>query len=152
MPRRNDSRVARNKPEDLLGRIRRHMPYRHQLMYEWPYMAGSTCLVVLLVWQPFQPSALAVMLSQPQPKAQTMQRSLQEIDSNCYQVHREDLNDPHCEDCSKDTAATARPDPGFEFSRSILTCTEIRRDSLHDSDTDRPDNMMIEVIKSNHYF
>ncbi|APU30525.1 hypothetical protein UYA_12620 [Ectopseudomonas alcaliphila JAB1] len=128
------------------------MPYRHQLMYEWPYMAGSTCLVVLLVWQPFQPSALAVMLSQPQPKAQTMQRSLQEIDSNCYQVHREDLNDPHCEDCSKDTAATARPDPEFEFSRSILTCTDIHRDSLYDSDTDRPDNMMIEVIKSNHSF
>lgn len=152
MPRCNDSRTARNQPADLLGRIRRHMPYRHQLMYEWPYMAGSTCLVVLLVWQPFQPSALAVMLSQPQPKAQTMQRSLQEIDSNCYQVHSGDLNDLHCEDCSKDTAAAGRPDPGFEFSRSILTCTDIHRDALHDSDSGRPDNMMIEVIKSNHSF
>ncbi|WP_417702546.1 hypothetical protein [Pseudomonas sp.] len=142
MARRNDSTLARNKPEDLLGRITRHMPYRHQFLDEWPYMAGSACLVALLIWQPFEPSALAVMLSQPQPRAQSMQRSLQEIDSNCYQVHSEALNHPHCEECSNDTAAAARPDAEFELSRSILTC----------SDTDRPDNMMIEVIKSNHSF
>lgn len=152
MPRYKDSKTALNKPEDLLGRIRRHMPYRHQLMYEWPYMAGSTCLVVLLVWQPFQPSALAVMLSQPQPETQMMQRSLQEIDSNCYQVHSEALNAPHCEDCGKDTAAAARPDAEFEFTRSILTCRDIHRDSLHDSNTYSPKNMMIEVIKPNHSF
>jgi len=129
-----------------------HNKPENQLVYEWPYIAGSTCLLVLLVWQPFQPPALAAMWSPPQPMTQAMQRSLQEIDSNCYQVQSDVLSDPHCEDCGKDTAASARPDEEFEFSRSILTCSDIHRDALRDSDTNRPENMMIEVIKSNHSF
>lgn len=152
MPRRNDPTTTQAQSVALLGRIRRHMPYRHQLMYEWPYMAGSTCLVLLLVWQPFQPPALAVMLSQPQLRPQTMQRSLQEIDTNCYQVQSEALSDTRCDNCGKDTAAATRPDEDFAFNRSILTCKDIHRGPLQGSDANRPDNMMIEVIKSNHSF
>ncbi len=152
MPRRNDSEAAGEKPEDLRGRSRRHMPYRHQLMYEWPYMAGSTCLVVLLIWQPFQPPALAVMLSQSVPSAQAMQRSLQEIDSNCYQVHSEALVEPLCQGCSKDEHIAARPDSTFEFSRSILTCRDIQRSNSHEASMNIPSSMTIEMIKSNHTF
>ncbi len=151
MPRCKDSATTRNTPEDLMGRIRRHMPYRHQLMYEWPYIAGSTCLVVLLVWQPLQPSGLAGMLSQPQPGAHAAPRSLQEIDSNCYQVRSEMLSGPSCESCDNDSVS-AMPDPAFQFTRSILTCMNARGETLDDRSGDRPQNMMIEVIRTNHSF
>ena len=64
MYRSNDSALACHKPEELLVRIRR----------QWPYVAGSTCLVVLLIWQPFQPPALAVMLPVSQPGAQAIEQ------------------------------------------------------------------------------
>lgn len=148
MSRRNDSEAACHKPEDLPGRVRR----RHQLMYEWPYMAGSTCLVVLLIWQPSQPSALAVMLPVSEPGAQAMQRSLQEIDANCYQVHSGALVEPLCQGCAKDEQSTASPDASFAFSHSILTCKDIYRDFTHEVGTDIPGDMMIDVIKSSHSF
>lgn len=151
MSRCKDSATTRRKPEDLIGRIRRHMPYRHQLLYEWPYMAGSACLAVLLIWQPFQPPALAVMLSQPQASAHATPRSLQEIDASCYQVQSEMLGDPSCKDCDND-AAVATPEPAFQFSRSILTCMNVRGEALGEHSADRPNNMMIEVIKTNHSF
>lgn len=151
MPRCNDSETGHGKHEDLLRTIRRYMPYQHQLMYEWPYMAGATCLVVLLIWQPFQPPTLAVMFSRSQPGAQAMQRSLKEIDANCYQVRSKTLIDPLCQGCDKEEQATARPG-SFEFGRSTLTCLDIRRDASHESGTDIPANMLIEVIRSNHSF
>lgn len=146
MPRCKDSATIRNKPEDLMGRTRRHMPYRYQLMYEWPYITGATCLVVLLVWQPFQPAALAVMLSQPPPSTQFIQRSLQAIDSNCYQVQNEALSEQPCEHCDKNTVT--HPERDFQFSHSILTCWDIQSARA----ADRPNNMMIEVNKTNHSF
>lgn len=152
MPRCKDSATIRNKAEEVMGRIRRHMPYRHQLMYEWPYMTGATCLVVLLIWQPFQPAALAVMLSQPPPSTQVAQRSLREVDSNCYQVHSEALDEQPCEECDKDKVTATHPERDFQFSRSILTCRDIHRDPLRARAADRPNNMMIEVIKANHSF
>ena len=146
MPRCNVSAPqTRSKPEDLMGKIRRHMPYRHQLMYEWPYTAGSLCLVVLLVSQPQQPSLA-------RPYAHSAQRSLQEIDLSCYQVHDDALNDQHCEDCGHDKLTPSRPAADFEFSRSLLTCSNVQSVPLVENSEDRPDNMMIEVIKSNHSF
>lgn len=152
MSRRNDSELARHKLEQQQGRIRRHTPYRHQLMYEWPYVAGSTCLVVLLIWQPFQPPALAVMLPVSQPGAQTMQRSLQEIDANCYQVQSETLVEPLCPGCAQGEQSTANLDASSELSRSILTCQDIYPDLAHEVGNDIPGNMTIDVIKSNHSF
>lgn len=149
MPRCKDSATIRSKPEDLMGRIRRHLPYRHQLMYEWPYIAGATCLVVLLIWQPFQPPTLAVMFS-PATPTHSAQRSLQEIDSNCYQVHSEAFSGQPCEDCDKNGLTATSSE--FQFTRSILTCWDVNRDPLRPSTADRPDNMMIEVMKTNHSF
>ena len=150
MPRCKDSATSRNLSEDLMGIIRRHMPCRHQLMHEWPYAAGSTCLVVLLVWQPFQPAALAVMLTQP--TIQSAERSLQEIDSNCYQVRSEELSEQSCENCDQDKVGGTPSERNFQFSRSILTCSNIYRAPLHTHAEDKPANVMIEVIRSNHTF
>ncbi|UYP28558.1 hypothetical protein OEG79_10715 [Pseudomonas sp. Z8(2022)] len=119
-------------------------------MHEWPYAAGSTCLVVLLVWQPFQPAALAVMLTQP--TIQSAERSLQEIDSNCYQVRSEELSEQTCENCDQDKVAGTLSERDFQFSRSILTCSNIYRAPLRTHAEDRPANVMIEVIRSNHTF
>lgn len=152
MPRCKDSATTRDKNGDLLGRIRKHMPYRHQLAYEWPYIAGATCLLVLLVWQPFQSPTLAVAFSASRPDAHDAQRSLQEIDSNCYQVQSEALSGQPCEDCDKDKVTATHLEKDSQFSRSILTCRDIHRDPLRARATDRPNNMMIEVIRANHSF
>lgn len=140
-----------NKPEELPGRLK-PMPYRHLRGGEWPYMAGATCLVALLLWQPFQPPALAVMFAQSQPSPSALQRSLQEIDSTCYQVRSEEQLNLPCHDCNKDKATDARSDQSFQFSRSILTCGDIYSATSHESGTNIPNNMRIEVLKANHSF
>ncbi|WP_313116331.1 hypothetical protein [Ectopseudomonas guguanensis] len=147
MPRCKDSATLRDKPEDLMGWIGRHMPYRHQLMYEWPYVAGATCLVVLLVWQPFKPAAIF-----PPSGTQNAQRSLQEIDTNCYQVRSQAPSDQPCENCGKDKVTSAGPEQDFQFSRSIFTCRDVQHAPLRSRAAERPSNMMIEVIRSNHSF
>ncbi len=125
------------------------MPNRHLTSHEWPYVAGSTCLVVLLVWQPLQPPSIVVF-----PPAQLVasvaaeQRSLQEIDSDCYQVHTEAMDDGY----SSDKASSVRSDGAREFSRSILTCQNGHGRPVPGNDMDKPQNLMIEVIKSNHSF
>lgn len=142
MYRSNDSALACHKPEELLVRIRR----------QWPYVAGSTCLVVLLIWQPFQPPALAVILPVSQPGAQAMPRSSQEIDANCYQVQSEALVEPLCQGCAPGEQSAANLDASSELSRSILTCNDIYRDLAHKVGNDIPGYMTIDVLKPNHSF
>ena len=144
MPRCTVSTPVRNKLKDLMGEIRRHMPYRHQLTYEWPYTAGSLCLMALLISQPQQPSL--------QPAAHSAQSSLLAIDSNCYQVHIEALDNQHCESCGNDQVTDSRLDADFKLSRSLLTCKKVQSVPLNESSTGNPDNLRIEVIKSNHSF
>ena len=123
--------------------------------HEWPYMAGTTCLVVLLIWQPFQPSTLAVVFPQQQLQStgHAAQRSLQEIDSSCYQVHTEAIVNNDCgEACALDKATSAAPGGMFEFSHSILTCRSSHSNVVGQGDTDKPENRMIEVSRSNHSF
>lgn len=95
----------------------RHAACRLHLPDEWPYMACSTCLVVLLILHPFDSSSATAT----RPDAShASQRSLQEIASNCLQ------------DQGRSTVSSAElaepadiADP--RFSRSLLTC---RSDSV----------------------
>ncbi|MGG2399931.1 hypothetical protein ACJRW5_23595 [Pseudomonas sp. SH1-B] len=154
MPRRHHPAISEHRLDTLLGRIGRHMPYRHEFLCEWPYIAGSTCLVVLLVWQPFQPPALALVFHPQADSAEHfVQPSLSEIDASCYQVNSEALADLRCHgDCAEDQAASVPAENPSEFSRSLLTCVDMQRDPLRNSSGYGPQNMTIEVIKSNHSF
>lgn len=153
MNRRDEPASAQDR-RTLIGQIRKHMPSRHQVSHEWPYVAGSTCLVVLLVWHPFHPTSIVVF--PPPPLEATVsagQRSLQEIDASCYQVHTEAIGDGHCgEACRADKASSPRSDEAFEFSRSILTCQDGHGRSVPSKNTDKPQSLIIEVNKSNHSF
>lgn len=150
----HDSRAVKAKVEDLMKKIRKQCSVQDRVACEWPYIAGSTCLLVLLVWQPLRQPSLTQAFAEPDAQQATgvsyaAQRSLQQIDTSCT----ERVVDEHCgQECGVDKATSAQSGREYEFSRSLLTCVANQAKPSQQAETDKPHNLMIEVIKSNHSF
>ncbi|MGK8436543.1 hypothetical protein ACRS3X_04170 [Ectopseudomonas hydrolytica] len=150
MPRRHAFRPCQG---NLMEQVEHHTP-KARMSCEWPYIAGSTCLVVLLIWQPLQPAALAVLPQHSLQAPSYAAQSLQDIDSSCYEVRSEAMSERGCSqgNCGRDKVSPLHHGEEFELSRSILTCANLSGTAIPRSETDKPQNMMIEVIRSNHSF
>lgn len=108
---------------------------------EWPYMACSTCLVALLVLQPFDPPSAMIAHTEA---SHSNQRSLHEIASNCLENHQDSLVSRDCGEACTEPVAPA--DPGAsQLSRSILTCRNSFSASELRPANSRPQNRLIEV-------
>lgn len=123
----------------------RHMPA------EWPYMVGSTCLVVLLIWQPVAPPSAVTVRPD---NLYSGQRSLQEIETDCLQNQ---VNTPVSEDCVENCGAPDNPPPELglgasQFSRSILTCRDSTGAPSRTATTNSPHNLVIEVVRASRTF
>lgn len=118
---------------------------------EWPYMVGSTCLVILLIWQPLAPPSGVTV------RPDTLysgQRSLREIETNCLQNQVDTLA---IEDCVENCSVPESPPPDLglgasQFSRSILTCRDSVGAPSQAAHLNSPHNLIIEVVRASRTF
>lgn len=91
---------------------------------DWPYLAGVGCLSALLLWHESPPSPpLAPNIESSMFASYTSQRSLQKVESNCYQ--QRSLPEDKCnEGCTGEDRASSMNAEGGGLSWSIFTCTE----------------------------
>lgn len=122
---------------------------------EWPYPAGVGCLTVLLFWH--EPAPFSVSPHAPSVDSSSTfasyanQRSLQKVESNCYQ--RQALPEDQCsEGCAgEDRVSSAEPEEP-DFSWSILTCTEQANFEGRRISGGTAHNLVIELMRTAYEF
>lgn len=132
-----------------MGHFRKNLHADHPIRHDWPYFVGTMCLITLLVSRHLGSTFLPPSLNDSFSRHSTYEnnRSLQEIEANCYSEQSQPLILESCKGkCAEQNGTSATDGESHSFNRSMLICTEKDNYAGEGIRDESFQNLVIEVI------